>query len=114
LTQPAQRSPPARPLGDIAAAEQAGQTSAREELGKDLLRAVERASRRKRDAETEYEQAITRAATLGLAHREIATAAQVAHGTIRSILTRSPASTNDTQPPAEQDSHNGDQQHTTP
>jgi len=42
----------------------------------------------RREAEHDLRQAIARAARLGLAHREIATAAEVAHGTIRAILTR--------------------------
>ena len=42
----------------------------------------------RREAEHDLHQAIARAARLGLAHRDIATAAQVAHGTIRAILTR--------------------------
>lgn len=75
-------------LGEIAAAEQAGQARAREELDKDLLRAVERAARRRRELEHEYEQAIRRAARIGLAHSDIATAAQAARATIRTILTR--------------------------
>ena len=75
-------------LGEIAAAEQAGQARAREELGKDLLRTVERAARRRREIEHEYEQAVQRAARLGLAHSDIATAAQTARGTIRTIVSR--------------------------
>lgn len=42
-------------LAEIADAEQIGQGRAREELGPELLRRVERAARRKRDAEHEYE-----------------------------------------------------------
>ena len=76
------------PIAAVANAEQIGQARARDALGSDLLRRAERAARRKRDAEADYEQAIARAARLGLAHRDIATAAQIAHGTIRSILAR--------------------------
>ena len=54
----------------------------------DMLRQVTRAAKRKREADPEYEQAIARAGRLGLSHREIATAAEVSHGTIRAILTR--------------------------
>jgi hypothetical protein len=75
-------------LGEIAAAEQSGQSRARAEDGKEMLRAVERSARRRREAERDYEQAITRAVTLGLAHREIATAAQTTHGTIRAVVSR--------------------------
>ena len=80
-------------LGEIAAAEQAGQARAREELGKDLLRTVERAARRRREIEHEYEQAVQRAARLGLAHSDIATAAQTARGTIRTIVSRTNGAT---------------------
>lgn len=69
-------------------AEQAGQSRARREDGKELLRAVERSARRRRDAERDYEQAIARAVTLGLAHREIAAAAHTTHGTIRAVVSR--------------------------
>ena len=75
-------------LSSIADAEQIGQRRAREVLGPDLLRRVERAARRKREAEHEYEQAVVRAARLGLAHRDVAAAAQVAHGTVRAIVAR--------------------------
>ena len=42
----------------------------------------------KREADSEYEHAITRAGRLGLSHREIAAAAHVSHGTIHAILAR--------------------------
>ncbi len=77
------------PLGAIADAERAGEARARGELGADLLRRVERAARRKQEAESEYEQAVVRAARLGLAQRDVAVAAGVAHGTVRAILARS-------------------------
>jgi hypothetical protein len=88
-------------LAAIADAERAGQQRARHELGPDALRNVTRAARRKREAETEYEQHILRAARLGLSHREIAGAANVAHGTIRAILSRTdhPARRSQTAPP---------------
>ncbi len=91
-------------LAQIAAAQQTGQARVRDELGKDQLRAVERAARRRREVEAEYQDAIRRAGRLGLAHREIASAAGAAAGTIRSLLTRpangTPAATHD-EPPAE-------------
>ena len=77
------------PLGAIADAERAGETRARVELGTDVLRRVERAARRKQEADSEYEQAVIRAARLGLAQRDVAAAARVAHGTVRAILARS-------------------------
>jgi hypothetical protein len=78
-------------LAAIANAEQIGQGRAREELGPQLLRRVERAGRRKREAELEYEEAIVRAGRVGLVHREVAAAAQVAHGTVRAIFARTQA-----------------------
>lgn len=75
-------------LGEIAAAEQAGQARVRDEIGKELLRAVERTARRRREIEHEYHEAIRRAGRLGLAHRDIAGAAGAAAGTIRSLLAR--------------------------
>ena len=90
-------------LGEIAAAEQAGQDRAREELGKDLLRAVERTARRRREIEHEYQQAVQRAARIGLAHTDIAEAAQTARGTIRTIVSRTNGATH-TPDPAPADS----------
>lgn len=76
------------PLAAIADAERVGQIRARRELSHDVLRRVERAAGRKREADDEYAHAITRAARLGLPHREIAAAAHVAHGTVRAIVAR--------------------------
>ena len=53
-----------------------------------MLRQVTRAAKRKHETDSEYEQAIYRAGRLGLSHREIVTAAQLSHGTVRAILTR--------------------------
>jgi DNA-binding NarL/FixJ family response regulator len=80
-------------LSAIADAERAGEQRARQELSADLLRQVTRAAKKKRDADTEYEQAITRAGRLGLSYREIANAAEVSRGTIRAILTRTTTTT---------------------
>ena len=81
-------------LSAIADAERAGQLRARRALSTDVLRHVTRAAKRKRGADSEYQQAITRAGRIGLSHREIATAAEVAHGTVCAILARSSASLN--------------------
>jgi hypothetical protein len=75
-------------LASIADAERLGHRRARGELGRELLRRVERAAGRRRDAEHEYEQAVVRACRAGLAHRDVAAAAQVAHGTVRAIIAR--------------------------
>jgi hypothetical protein len=72
-------------LASIAEAERIGQWRAREELGKELLRRVERAAGRKREAGRDYEEAVVRACGVGLAHRDVAAAAGVAHGTVRAI-----------------------------
>ena len=87
-------------LGAIADAERSGELRARRALSTDVLRQVTRAAKRKRDADTEYEQAITRAGRLGLSHREIAGAAEVSHGTVRAILARATASLNGNAPQA--------------
>ena len=63
-------------LSAIADAERDGELRARSALSADVLRQVTRAAKRKRDADSEYEQAITRAGRLGLSHREIAGAAR--------------------------------------
>ena len=81
-------------LGAIADAERSGELRARRALSMDVLRHVTRAAKRKREADSEYEQAIARAGRIGLSHREIATAAEVSHGTVRAILARSSASLN--------------------
>jgi hypothetical protein len=78
-------------LDAVAQAQRIGQARARRELGSDLLRRVERVAKRRREIEIEYEDAIRRAARVGLPHREIADAAQVAHGTVRAIITRTEA-----------------------
>lgn len=76
------------PLAAIADAERTGQQRARDELRPDVLRQIARSARRRRETELEYEQAVIRGARLGLGHRELAGAAQVAHGTIRAIIAR--------------------------
>jgi hypothetical protein len=75
-------------LASIANAERIGQGRVREEMGPELLRRVQRAARRRREAESEYEEAVIRAGRLGLPHREVAVAAQVAHGTVRAMIAR--------------------------
>jgi DNA-binding NarL/FixJ family response regulator len=81
-------------LGAIADAERSGELRARRALSMDVLRHVTRAAKRKREADSEYERAIARAGRIGLSHRDIATAAEVSHGTVRAILARSSASLN--------------------
>jgi DNA-directed RNA polymerase specialized sigma24 family protein len=90
-------------LGAIAEAERTGEQRARGALSADLLRQVARAAKRKRDADSEYEQAIRRAGRLGLSHREIAGAGEVSHGTVRAILSRATPIANDAEPSAGDD-----------
>jgi hypothetical protein len=87
-------------LAAIANAEQIGHGRAREELGPQLLRRVQRAARRKRETELEYEEAIAHARRLGLVHRDVAAAAQVAHGTVRAIIARTQAASGQRAPSA--------------
>lgn len=75
-------------LSDITQAEAQGQESVRGALRPDTLREVKRSGRRAREAKQEHHQAIARAMRLGLSTREIATAARVAHGTVRAIINR--------------------------
>ena len=90
-----------------------GELRARRELSGDVLRQVARAAKRKRDADSEYEQAIARAGRLGLSHREIAAAAEVSHGTVRAILTRATASANGNEPQAADGRAGGERRHRT-
>jgi DNA-binding NarL/FixJ family response regulator len=94
-------------LGAIAAAEQVGQARARGELGPDALKRIARACRRRREADAEYEQEILRGDRLGLTHREIAAAAEVAHGTVRAILARTETASGQALPAPEPGSANG-------
>jgi DNA-binding NarL/FixJ family response regulator len=75
-------------LTEIANAEARGKAELRNGLRPDALRRVERTGRQARDAQAEHHRAILRATRLGLSTREIAHAAQVAHGTVRAISNR--------------------------
>ncbi len=76
-------------LASIADAERIGHRRAREELGNELLRrgGARRGTQARSGAQYEYEQAI-RACRAGLAHRDVAAAAEVAHGTVLAIVAR--------------------------
>lgn len=76
------------PLVAVAAAEQAGQQAARDRVRPQLLREVERTAKRVREATRDHEAAIVRAARAGLADRQVAERAQIAHATVRSIVRR--------------------------
>jgi DNA-binding NarL/FixJ family response regulator len=75
-------------LSDITQAEAYGKERVRDALRPDTLREVKRSGRRAREMKEEHHQAIARAMRLGLSTREIATAARVAHGTVRAIMNR--------------------------
>jgi DNA-binding NarL/FixJ family response regulator len=75
-------------LSDITQAEADGKEGVRDDLRPDTLRDVSRTGRRTREARQEHHQAIARAMRLGLSTREIATAAHIAHGTVRAIMSR--------------------------
>ena len=75
-------------LSDITQAEADGKEGVRDDLRPDTLRDVKRTGRRAREARKEHHQTIARAMRLGLSTREIATAASVAHGTVRAIINR--------------------------
>ena len=80
---------------------------ARGALSAGVLKEVTRAAKRKRDTDSEYEQAIKRAGRLGLSHREIAGAGEVSHGTVRAIISRTTPATNGSEPPAADESGDG-------
>ena len=75
-------------LIDITQAEARGKADVRNALRGETLRTVERTGRRAREARMEHHEAIARAMRLGLSTREIATAADVTHGTVRAISNR--------------------------
>lgn len=95
-------------LSNITEAETAGKEGVRTALRADTLRDVKRSGRRAREARQEHHQAIARAMRLGLSTREIATAARVAHGTVRAIINRLAAGHTDGGP------HVGDPDETEP
>lgn len=75
-------------LSQIAQADARGKDDVRRSLGGEGLERVQRTGRRARQTKEEHHQAIARAMRLGLSTREIAAAAEVTHGTIRSINSR--------------------------
>lgn len=75
-------------LTAVAAAEQAGQQAARDRLGAQVLREVERTAKRVREATLDHEASIARAARIGLPDRQVADRAGIAHATVRSIVRR--------------------------
>jgi DNA-binding NarL/FixJ family response regulator len=76
------------PIGAIAAAEAEGERAARDRVGGQVLRSVERSAKKLRDASEEYERTVVQAVRLGLAARDIAARAGVSHGTVAAIARR--------------------------
>ena len=87
-------------LAAIAEAERIGEHRARDEIRTDILRNVERAAKRKREADADCDRALARAARIGLSHREVAVAAGVTHSTVRATIARIEANRSETQPAA--------------
>lgn len=75
-------------IAAVAAAEAAGQRAARDRARPQLLRGVDRAAKRLREATADHEAAIVAAARAGLTAREIAGRAQIAHATVGAMLRR--------------------------
>ena len=76
------------PIVAIAAAEAEGEGAARDRIGAQLLRSVERSAKKMRDAIGEYERTLVHAVRLGLAARDIAAKAGVSHGTVAAVARR--------------------------
>jgi DNA-binding NarL/FixJ family response regulator len=76
------------PIAAIAAAEAEGERVARERVGAQVLRSVERSAKKLRDATEEYERTVVQAVRLGLAARDIAARAGVSHGTVAALARR--------------------------
>jgi hypothetical protein len=77
-----------RELSAIAQAEAYGQKVAREELGDEALKRIERTRRKVRDAQADHHRAIEGAIRLGISARKIAAVAGVNHGTIHAYAKR--------------------------
>ena len=75
-------------ISAIARAESAGEKAARERLGGQVLRSVERATKKLADATAEYERTIVQAVRVGLPARDIAARADVSHGTVAAVARR--------------------------
>jgi DNA-binding NarL/FixJ family response regulator len=76
------------PIAAIAAAEAEGERAARERVGAQVLRAVERTAKKMRDSTEEHEQTVAQAVRLGLPARDIGARAGVSHGTVTAVARR--------------------------
>jgi hypothetical protein len=96
-------------IASIAQFERVGMERARAELGRELLRSVAQATKRKREADHAFRTAIIKAARL-LPHREIAGQAGVTHNSVRAIISRDPLQSA-SEADAASDDANAQQQH---
>lgn len=99
-------------ISAIARAESAGEKAARERLGGQVLRSVERAARKLADATAEYERTIVQAVRVGLAARDIAARANVSHGTVAAVARRHEQASATSAPQAAADEASGSDAHT--
>jgi len=72
----------------IARAESEGERAARERLGAQVLRSVERSAKKLREVTADYERAVAQAVGIGLPARDIAARAGVSHGTVTALARR--------------------------
>ena len=75
-------------IAAIAAAQADGERIARERVGAQVLRSVERLAKKMRESTEEYERAVAQATRLGLPARDIAARAGVSHGTVAAVARR--------------------------
>lgn len=72
----------------IAAADGEGERAARDRVGVQVLRSIERLAKKMREATAEYERAVTLGTRIGLPARDIAARAGVSHGTVAAVARR--------------------------
>jgi DNA-binding NarL/FixJ family response regulator len=99
-------------LAAMAAAESEGRQRARDDLRSELLRKVTRTAKRMQEAIDEHYREVRRAAGVGLSTREIASAAGIAHGTVRAIVSRMDGSAESATEPS--DAHSDGARHGQP
>jgi DNA-binding NarL/FixJ family response regulator len=75
-------------ISAIARAESDGERAARQRLGGQVLRVIERAAKKLRDVTAEYEDAVVKGVRIGLPARDIAGRAGVSHGTVTALARR--------------------------
>lgn len=75
-------------ISAIARAEGDGERAARERLGGQVLRVIERTAKKLRDVTAEYEDVVVKGVRIGLPARDIAARAGVSHGTVTALARR--------------------------